>query len=199
MDAIEDTLAALRAKHEKELAEVQRQHAMQATVARALSLSKEAFRPGWMHAYGADCHVYLAAETLPDAILIAEKMAPLMACIVKDGSTTFLPDARIPEKRRERAKIEPICPYFYEVGGIAGQLEEKTLRFFAQAGAHIVDVRIRVKCDTDTARRYHVEYNKRGDIVKEERSITNNSGHFPNVVRWWSPSGEPGNYTLWSY
>lgn len=199
MEYLEAQKAALREKQAKELAELEQLHKMQTAVASALNLPEEAFRAGWMHAYGADCHVELHAETLPDAILIAERMNPITACKVKDGSTSFLPDARIPEKRRERGTVEIICPYFYEVDGIAGRPEEKRLRFFVAAGPYVVAVRVAVKKDPDTHRLHHVEYNRHGEILREERSIVNQSGHFPQVVKWWSSPGQPGKYTLWSY
>ncbi len=195
----EEELASLRAKHAKELEAAERNFRMKVAVMEALQLDAKAFRAGFMHAYGADCHIELHAETLPDAILIAERMGPITLCRVKDSSLSFLPDKRIPAKRSERAEIEPICPYIYEIDGVEGYAEEKRLRFFVEAAGYVVDVRVVVANDPDTARHLDDVRDNRGRLIERKRRITNNSGHFPRVTKWWAEPGKQGKYTLWSY
>ncbi len=200
MDDLETQIAQLRAKHAKDLAQKERELTMRAAITAELGLDDAAWTPGFVHTAYADCFIVLKAETLPDAILMAERMNPETLAKVKNGGSTSILTLERWEAKGSKGDCELICPYVYEVERLVmHHPETRTLRFYVKAAGYTVEVRVMVAKDPDT----HIDYvvlrrSREGDVREVRRELVNKSGHFPRVVRWWSSLESPGRFTLYS-
>lgn len=198
--ALEAKLAEVRAKHAAELAEAERLTRMQAAITSALHLGADAWTPGFMHVHVADCFIVLRAETLSDALLLAERANPEPLAKVKRAGTTSFQPLEIFEARGSKGDHELVCPYVYDVERtVVHHAETRTLRYYVKAAGFLVEVRVQVAQDPDTRIDYVVLHRTRdGQVRQARREIINRSGHFPRVVKWWSSLESPGRFTLYA-
>ena len=193
------TLDQLREEHAKELATAEHNHAMQLAVTEALGLSDDNWSAGFMHVHKADCHIKMVADTLSDALVLAERMNPLAMVRVKGSSLSFYAEESLTEKDRERNEITPICPWVYKIHGISGYPVNKTFIFHIKAAGYLVQVRVDVKDDPDTTRSTYQPRDSEGRKTGPlETTLHNGSGHFTHYARWWASPDEPKDFTLYS-
>ncbi len=169
----------------------------------ALNIAPFTCGAGYMHTYGANMHVDCIAETLSDAILIAERMNPLPMYLKREGGTSFLPDGPELRKRAGNNKAwqaanpekepELVNPYAYKIDGLLNYKEEKTLFFFIDIAGYRVRCDIEVKNDKDTRRNYRIK-SYVGGIEVENLGLKNDSGHFSRYLAFWSSGEHPRAY-----
>lgn len=187
----------LKEAQAKTLAQAIEQEKMRETVTRELNLDESAWGVAFPHAHSCDCKIGLQAETLPDAILIAEKMDPVTLARVKGTFLSFVPLERA--KPKDNDVCETIAPYIYIIDGLRQYAEERTLRFYVRAAEYIVQVDVSVQSDPDTRRYYSFSWDKYGNPSKDRNEIINKSGYFPHEARYWSTPDQPSRFVLWSY
>ncbi len=188
-------LAELRAKHEKEFAEAVKNEKTKSEVMAALGLTEENFAPGFMHVHKADCYIVVAADTLPDALVMCERMNPLQMVRITGTFCSFRAELSVTEKEYKENEILPI-PYCYKIDGLRQHNEEKTLVWFVEAAGYTVEVRCKVKNDPLTYRSYEITFNRSGDGVKKRDDLVNKSGYFQRSNRFWSSLDQPSTYVL---
>jgi hypothetical protein len=192
-----DKIEQLKAKQAKELADAIRHEQIKETVKAALGFTDDSFSPGYMHVHRADCFVNVEAETLPDAMVMCERMGPLQAVRLKGTFLSFRADRTVTDKDREGVKEETLIPYYYVIDGLRQHQEEKTLTWFVDARGLTVEVRCKVKQDPDTYRDYRITFDKNGNARKERNDLVNKSGYFHKYDRFWSPDDQPSRFVLW--
>lgn len=192
------TIEAMRAKHAKEIADMERHLAVREAVTLALGLTDENWSPGAMHAHRADCFILMNAPDLSAALELAEKMNPIAMVKKTKGGTAFIPLCRMKDSENDDSEL--VAPWRYDIRGLRHHKEDKVLLFYVEAGAHVVEVRVNVESDPLTFRRYvPAQRDSRGRITREAQTdCANGSGHFCSVIRWWCPPGELNNFTLYS-
>lgn len=184
------TLEKIKQRHAEELSEAIQNEAIQSEVLQALNLPDAKWSP---HTAYADCFVQLGADTLPEAMTMAEKMSPLNTAKVKDGHLAFQPLDRLSPKNSDSAEVESVGPFTYHLGW----QEEKELRFFVNAGQYIAEIRIRIKQDTLTRKDCKVTYDRNGNARKHYCRLINESGYFTHYAKWWASEETPNNFTLY--
>lgn len=189
------TIEKLKATHEKQLADAIRAETMKDAVKTALNLTDENFSVGFVHVHKADCFVNVEADTLPDALVMCERMNPLQAVRLKGTFLSFRADRSVSEKEREE-NDEIMIPYFYVIDGLRQHGEEKTLTWFVDAAGYTVEVRCKVKSDPLTQRKYQITFDKHGNAHKEQNDLINKSGEFLRVDRFWSSDDQPSRFVL---
>lgn len=192
-----DRIEELKAKHEKELTEEIKVEEMRAAVLAALDLPESAWPIGARHTYKADCHIDLEADTLSDAMVLAEKMNPLAIARVKGSCLAFMPLDAAPDDDETTDEIENIGPWVYVIDGLRQHSDEKTLKFYVCAASYTVEVKVKVKSDPDTYRDYEITFNNHGEAIKHRNNLVNKSGHFTKYNRFWSSDDQPGRFVLY--
>lgn len=193
-----DTIEAFKAKQAEQLEKAIKHETMRLAVRDALGLTDANFSAGYMHTWPGDCHVNLTAADLTEALVIAERMNPETLCRVKDSCLSYKPADCITQTDEDRAKIETITPWIYQIDGPRQYREEKTLMFWVKAAGYMVQVRIAVQNDPDTFRQYDITFDRQGNAHKRRNEIVNKSGHFNRVDRFWSSEDQPGRFVLFA-
>jgi hypothetical protein len=181
------------AKAEKEI----RDNDMLERVCAALGADLEKQSAGFMHVAYADLYVRLEADTLNDALTMAEKLNPLALYEIRGAFLTWKTEARITDEDRARSKITDTAqPWIYEIDGLRGR-DEKTLICYVERAGFLVEVRIAVKSDPDTRRVFSGHYDREGrNFVREQNELYNSSGKFLRVSKFWSSPENPSRWVL---
>ncbi len=185
-----DAIEKLKAEHAEKLEKAIANEKIRAEVFEALGLTEEKC---FVHKLYADCTITLEAETLPDALVVCERMNPLTIAHVADGHLAFQPIDYLYHKNGEKAVITAIGPYIYKLG-FRG---EHHLHFFVEAGQYIAEIKIKVKVDHLTRTDCKITYDRHGNARKHYCHLINNTGYFTKSARFWSTEEEPNNYVMW--
>lgn len=190
-----DMMAKLDAEHAANLARLTREYEMKTAVLAATGLPASVWTAGAVHAYRADCFLRLHADTLSDAILIAERANPETRVKSVKGGTSFVALDSLASAQAESAEI--VNPYTYHISGLKEYTEEKDIRFTVMVAGYRVEYRVRVANDPDTRRIWHPNLYKRGRLVKPAwTELVNRSGHFTESTRFWSTPDQPNTFVL---
>ena len=203
MNEIDQKTAEFRAKLEKEMAQKVLNEEMRIAVRDDLELTDDNFSAGFMHAYIADCTANLKADTLSEAITMAEFMNPEAVVRYKDSCLSYKPFDTVTDAEWEKSdspdshlKLETISPYRYEIDGGSKYPQTKKLKFFVKAAGFLVAVEITVANDPDTRIIFQCRYDREGNPQKVEDTLINDSGNFLRVDKFWSDQSNPSKRVL---
>ena len=150
--------------------------------------------------YG-DATAIVKADTLPDALVLAERLNPEGLYRVLDGCLSIRPWSekleKLPLVDNEAHGVRPVGPWYYKVDGIYGQREEKTLHCYIKRGGYTVHVEIQVQTDPDTFRQFERSFNRRGEVSRRSCHLVNKSGNFLTVHTMWSSPEHPNAYLMY--
>ena len=185
----------LKAKPAKELAKEREWLKMVTSVSQSLGLKDDNWPLDFMFEYGADCHIEMEAETLQDAIKLAEGMEPVEVARVTVDGLSFHPWERLNEE--ELQNCQKIGPYVYDVKGIRLLAEQHFLRFWVKAGDFLVGVRVKVTNDQSIRRNFTITSDKAGNAIKHQCVLIGSSRHFNHRDKLWAPKDQPNDFVLW--
>ena len=150
-------------------------------------------------AYGDYVVVFEPAEDMAQAIYCAEILNPVCTFRVKGSCTAVLPDPALDKYlgKHPTDTYESMGVYYYEISGVRGYPDEKTLHCHVVVGDLVLRIDIPVKHDPDTRRDYKITFNRRGVGRKEYCRLINYSGHFPHKITWRASQDQPNDYTLY--
>jgi hypothetical protein len=179
-------LEELRAKQKAEMESMQRYADMQNAVSAALNLSAENWHAGFMHPTpGADCFVLFKAETLPDALAMAERQSDIPLVLICDGSCVSIRADTPRLTQRQFDKSQRIAPYTYEIGKGFLEQDSRELRYYFNCAGYVVQARVTVAHDPLTRRVYRWLNDKHGNQSRiESVALCNESGYFLKSISW---------------
>lgn len=162
-------------------------------VLKALALDESAWKAGSMHAYGALCHVEIPAETIPDGIVIIERLNPVNGFNCKEYQATYLPETFTDKRGRKRIPLEP-TPYTGHLEGLRQYQETFELHCFVIThNGDTVQVRIPIK-DFRPLRRQYKSIAIRGEWrIKDVRALEWQT-YFRKQHKMWSSPDQPNSF-----
>lgn len=193
-------------KYEKALKEAEAQYKIdleKAEVIKNLPSFLEPASSEWRtliseHVAYADFHVHFQAETLEDALIMAEKANPLQLFFIRKGCVKICTEKYFDKEDKEKAEAEPtwlpdyiksIHPYYLNVSGLRGHKELVELVFFFMVGEKVVKASVEIMKHVQM-REY--DYTKFGKLKYCE--LIENSGHFNYTVRLWATDNELNSF-----
>lgn len=126
--------------------------------------------------YTADVLVSCTAKTLDDAFKSMESFKPLPLYLCKDSCMSIRPETKSHHKRDSDSMVRTLIhPYKYEVDGLLGHRETKTLEYFILVNGFTVKIKVEVLHDPSTQRRFTIDEYQGG------RSVRDTSIHYTDV------------------
>jgi len=202
MESLQTKIDSIRAKAQADVAKAEREAEIMTAVSAAMGLGPENWKAGSFHAAWADCFVTYEAETLADAMLIAERAGPVALYRFKDSCTSYRPFEALKPREIEaadagRAEYWLITPYVLHLERFQNR---KTLEFYVMAGPWRVNVRVEIKAEPLIY--WHVQpaqHDSRGRVTTPERiTVVNKSGHLNRCDYFWSSEAAHKTAYLWS-
>ena len=146
-------------------------------------------------AYRADFWLWLEAETLEDALTMAEKLNPVL--LEKNGRYAgLMPGDTMPEDEKESLDKLKTAPWYYVIDTLKGYPDKKKLILYVDLEETRFKVEIKVFNDplTRTETRY---ISFLGGTRRDRTTLYNESGHFAYSQKLWASEDSPNSFNLY--
>lgn len=149
------------------------------------------------HVYKADVQISWKVETLHEAMLAAEKISPAQMVRFKDSCLSFVPESSLTPDEVEKWKqgridVRPVC-WTYKVDQWG-----KIFHFCAESDGIVASIKIEVLNDPDTFITFRKAHREGRDHIPTVDELTNKSGNFTHVDRFWHTPDNPAPRVLWA-
>lgn len=198
MKTLEERIKNITEDGKKKVEKLIQAETIKVEVMKTLNLKEENFAPGFIHASYANCNIEFDAESLIDALTLAERMNPLALVHYQKGEGACLAFRPLTEDMKDD-HFTLVGGYVYELKCLDGYPVKKHLKFFVNAGKYKAAVRIHVESDPLTDARGYKTKNPHYPFEDMYiQHLKNDSGYFPKSTKWWTTPNTAANYTLYA-